>query len=960
MRGSAWTERFSLQGGATMRNHVGVLVLVLGSTLATVESVAAQPGFLVKDIRPGEAEFGRASVWSRQGVMLGGFVYLVAVDELHGVELWRSDGTPEGTELFLDLCPGLCDSVPSRLQVVGDTLWFTARTGQLGREIWLSDGTREGSRLLRDICSGPCDSVTSLGDPFFVGPTGEIFFTAQDGRHGYELWKSDGTWDGTVQVADLSPGRRLSYPSGFTLLDGHVYFSALGSLWQTDGSATGTFRLAPLCGGSEICSALILGTQGGCLVTGPSSDRSTYRLPGPIAEREVLRAIDPLTGDDLPMKSGSTLLGGPAKMIKLADGLFGAVHLLAAVAADGRPGIWRSDLSPGGPVLLRELASVPTGFVVVEDRAFFIVPQDLLEDELWVSDGTATGTRRLARLDLLLYTAGALSGRLLFTASDGELGRELWVSDGTPEGTRQLLDLEPGGPGSQPVIVASLDPWLFFSSSAQSLSGLWRTDGTEGGAELVKPFEAYRASSLPRELTAWEDRLFFNAWTTNSSTELWITDGTAGGTSAWLDPARPRFARSPRSFTVFDDDLYFVGSDPEANRLGLLRVEESGDPEHPEIISIDGEYESARSPLAVGDRLFFLASPRGKECCSDYCRDLFVLEAGQRVARLVKELNDKKGSERYFEDSHATQLTAWRDRLLFVADDGEHGQELWISDGSNPGTGLVADLCDGACSASVTSAHPFDEWVLLGAGTAAGTFPVGPQFSRGSHSFCPRPTPPSSLVPRRLSAPFPAGLWRTDGSPGGTQRLATFSGVVRELHELNGRILFVTRSLDGDRLWASDGTREGTLLVSELSLQTSPAWVGDQRVVGDLLFLSVFNPATGLELWISDGTADGTRLLSDLWPGPRGSSPHAFAEVDDRLVFAATDGSRGVELWVTDGTPEGTIQVQDIAPGRASSSPMSFVPAGDLLFFTANDGQHGRELWALPRNALAAAPSRTP
>src|SRR5262245_2341747 len=57
-----------------------------------------------------------------------------------------------------------------------------------------------------------------------LGPT--LFFTADDGQHGRELWKTDGTPEGTVLVADLILGGAGSNPSNLTTVGNTLFFSA--------------------------------------------------------------------------------------------------------------------------------------------------------------------------------------------------------------------------------------------------------------------------------------------------------------------------------------------------------------------------------------------------------------------------------------------------------------------------------------------------------------------------------------------------------------------------------------------------------------------------------------------------------------------------------------------------------------------------------------------------------------
>src|SRR5204863_9465322 len=84
----------------------------------------------------------------RSFAAVGNATYFVATDNVHGAELWRTDGTASGTQLVQDLNPGNSSAAPNNLINVNGTLFFVADDGSHGRELWKSDGTVAGTILL--------------------------------------------------------------------------------------------------------------------------------------------------------------------------------------------------------------------------------------------------------------------------------------------------------------------------------------------------------------------------------------------------------------------------------------------------------------------------------------------------------------------------------------------------------------------------------------------------------------------------------------------------------------------------------------------------------------------------------------------------------------------------------------------------------------------------------------------
>ncbi|MDH3638961.1 MAG: S-layer homology domain-containing protein, partial [Gammaproteobacteria bacterium] len=215
-----------------------------GFELWTSDGTAAGT-VLVKDINPTGDSFPQFLT------NVSGTLYFRADDGTHGVELWKSDGTASGTTIVKDIASGSGDSDPVELTPANGILYFAADVSGTSNdfELWKSDGTAGGTLMVKDINSGggSINPISFIFGGSFTNVNGTLFFSANDGSIGNELWKSDGSASGTVLVKDINPAG-TSDPQSFALVNNTIYFSAFdGSsgreLWKSDGTASGTIRV---------------------------------------------------------------------------------------------------------------------------------------------------------------------------------------------------------------------------------------------------------------------------------------------------------------------------------------------------------------------------------------------------------------------------------------------------------------------------------------------------------------------------------------------------------------------------------------------------------------------------------------------------------------------------------------------------------------------------------------------
>jgi len=353
--------------------------------------------------------------WAQMANVNGTLFFASAVDP-YGFELWKSDGTTDGTVMVKDINPGLGDSLfpgasEARLMVnINGTLYFAANDGANGIELWKSDGTDTGTVMVKDI------NPTGDGIPDWsqlLNVNGTLYLIATDGANGYELWKSDGSGGGTQMVADINPGGG----SGIIEMSGSGYgtqFAALGS--------TLVFSADDGGGDLDLWAADISGAQ----KLGDFSGQPNY--------------LSPMNGD----------------VFFVADGTWD-------IDGDGVPDnvgaeLWKTDGTSAGTVLVIDIfpgseTSNPFNLTNVNGTLFFAAADANHGTELWKSDGAETGTAMvkdinvgpLPSMDPSGYDFIEVTDTLAFLADDGIHGKRLWQSNGTEAGTIMSLDVSGDG-----------------------------------------------------------------------------------------------------------------------------------------------------------------------------------------------------------------------------------------------------------------------------------------------------------------------------------------------------------------------------------------------------------------------------------------------------------------------------------------------------------------------------------
>jgi len=442
---------------------------------------------------------------------------------------WQSSNGQDSADsldvlLVKDINPGSPGSLINSPTDVNGTLFFAANDGQTGQELWITDGTDEGTQLVKDINpngdSTPRE-LTSFG--------GVLFFEANDGENGSELWRSDGTESGTQLVADINASGD-SDPGDLKVSNGTLFFAATDTssgreLWKTDGTEAGTVMVYDINTEGDSNPSYLSNANGTLFFSADDGINGSelWKSDGTESGTQLVQNINP-----------NSDTGSNPSFFKSVDGI------IFFRANDGSNGteLWKSDGTESGTQLVQNIntdgESFPRELTSLNGLLFFVADDGNSGTELWKSDGTETGTQLVKDInDFSFSTPDGLTpvgDMLFFSADDGLNGRELWKSDGTENGTVLVKDINPGLIGSiattqeggfDTELFNNNGTLIFRADEGTNGAELWTSDGTESGTTLIQDINPGAEGSIPRQFSNSNGILFFRAFDGTNGDELW-------------------------------------------------------------------------------------------------------------------------------------------------------------------------------------------------------------------------------------------------------------------------------------------------------------------------------------------------------------------------------------------------------------------------------------------------------
>lgn len=397
----------------------------------------------------------------------------------------------------------------------------------------------------------------------------KIIFSATTASDGNELWISDGTKAGTKMLKDIYPDSininpNSSSATGFTLFNNKLYFVAndkesRDNLWETDGTEAGTKKVLNKRIEARNWPMTIL--NGKFLLKIDSAGFGTE-----------LFSYDPLTNNLILLKD--IYPGGSSGFNSSSLGIFNIVGNKAYFGAtSGLEGaeLFVTDGTPSGTTIVKDINTGkrdawPFGFGILNNKLLFTaINFNAAEASLWVTDGTDAGTIEISKMKVnrsnFPTSPVNYKGKIYFQGYDTIGNWELWQTDGTTNGTVEFMNIRPDPyrkveilDPSYPQQLNVFNDKLYFSASDGDNRLLWQSDGTKSGTFKVKNnYSNLKNLHSPSNFYHHNGFLYFISESDSFGTALCQYNGIDSNSFKILTPDS---AKRYNPFFIFDYELW--------------------------------------------------------------------------------------------------------------------------------------------------------------------------------------------------------------------------------------------------------------------------------------------------------------------------------------------------------------------------------------------------------------------
>lgn len=741
-----------------------------------------------------------------------------------------------------------------------DYIYFTADDGIRGRELWKLEKATDKISIVKDIKEGDDDSFDSYFELGGVLPNNVMIFFPCDSPDGSlvtrRLWRTDGTEEGTYKILDLPPG--IFNDNFYVNYNDEIYFtgeteSSSQNLYKSDGTIEGTVELKYNGASIENVNDIFL------------FNNSLYFTA---------------TYEEFGLQLWKT------------NGTNESVELVTQIGNSNTTGLTSFN-----------------EFLIFNNHIYFYANDGVNGNELWKSNGELNSEELVKDIysgsnswgDPNNSNSGfkgiVKDGYFLFSATDDNAPQTLFRSDGTEEGTFKVATINISN--KKPIIydyynsnfISYGNLTIFNASKQNSGDVLWVTDGTAFGTNFLMDFYPGNNVSNISDFALANNFIYLLADESfNSGNKLWRTDGTIEGTIKVADfKINSNIKQSTNGnfyFSMFDDFNGF-----EINKFNPLN----------ESFTLTQNVNKLGSTLPqnftdFNEKLLFTSNNRNLYLSNGIFENTAKLnseELGLNSFDFISKIIDNNIFFNGYTENAGSQLYKYNESLTNV-------ELVKQFEGGNSNSIYAMESIDQILFFNVhhNGTGSADKGLWISDGTPNGTTIINGTDDYASFNFVPLNYNNTLYFSGRF--PNPHTIYKTDDTSSGTNQALSFPG--NYYHGI-------------ERPTILEKFKDGFLIANYESS-------GNNYIRSNLYF--------------SKGLQSNTIKLKDVQGKIYDNSyPTAYGAVfDEKFIFfeRKQESPYGIHLYVTDGTPAGTTNLNNV-----NQDIYHVIPCGSFAYFLAQN-----------------------